>query len=181
MQERDVLRILDAFSRAGISTLLEGGWAIDALIGRQTREHRDLDVVVDRDELAAAARVLTDMGFIHDAGRKPGLPAQLVMVDGTGREADVHPVLIDEAHNGWQQLSHTGAWGLYSAEGTRGLGRIGGRSVRCTTPDLQVRHHLGYDLKAKDIRDLRLLREHFSVSIPPSCYRDVPPVELPWT
>lgn len=106
MQQRDVLEVLAAFDRAEIRVLLEGGWAIDALVGQQTRDHRDLDLVVDRDDLSAAAHVLAGMAFSHDSDRRPGIPAQLIMVDTSGREVDVHPVMIDDAGNRWQQLSY---------------------------------------------------------------------------
>jgi hypothetical protein len=39
--------------------------------------------------------------------------------------------------------------------------------VRCLTPQLQVRHHLGYPLGATDRHDLGLLAERFGVAVPP--------------
>jgi lincosamide nucleotidyltransferase A/C/D/E len=35
-----------------------GGWGVDALLGRQTRPHKDLDVLVPVDDLADLERVL---------------------------------------------------------------------------------------------------------------------------
>jgi hypothetical protein len=50
----DVLAVRDVLSRAGCRTWVGGGWGVDALAGRQTRPHRDLDLAVDADhELAA--------------------------------------------------------------------------------------------------------------------------------
>jgi hypothetical protein len=45
MSEADVLWVLDVLEDAGITVFLDGGWAVDALLQRQTREHVDLDVV----------------------------------------------------------------------------------------------------------------------------------------
>jgi hypothetical protein len=44
---------------------------------------------------------------------------------------------------------------------------VGGRQVRCLTPHLQVRHHLGYPLDATDRNDLGLLAARFGVAVPP--------------
>jgi hypothetical protein len=38
----------------------------------------------------------------------------------------------------------TDAWGAYPAEDLTVTGMVAGRPVRCLTPSLQVRHHLGY-------------------------------------
>ncbi|MBW3594803.1 MAG: nucleotidyltransferase family protein [Actinobacteria bacterium] len=169
MDQQHVLRVLDALEATGIWAALEGGWGVDALLGRQSRLHRDLDIAVEKDDLAQAIQCLERLGFKTDHDRKPGLPAKLVMVATDLGEVDVHPIIRDAVGNGWQQLSTAGAWGLYSAEGLRGVGLIGTNLVRCTTPELQVRHRLGYPLRQEDVHDLRLLRERFGVSIHPSC------------
>jgi hypothetical protein len=45
---------------------------------------------------------------------------------------------------------------------------IGGRRVRCLTPELQLRHHLGYEWDENDRRDLELLGARFGVPLPPT-------------
>jgi lincosamide nucleotidyltransferase A/C/D/E len=162
----DVLLILDRLDRAGLRIWLDGGWGVDALVGRPSRPHRDLDLVIDREDCGAARAALAGLGFRHDGTAAPGLPARLVLVDAGGRQVDLHPVVFDERGNGWQELAG-GAWGEYPAEGLRGLGMVGGRRVRCVTPEVQVRHHLGYPLDTTDRRDLALLAERFGVAVPP--------------
>ena len=97
----------------------------------------------------------------------PELPAFYVLVDPRGRRVDVHLVVFDEHGNGWQQLRSGDAWGLYPEEGLRGEGTIAGRAVRCLTPELQLRHHLGYEWGEQDRRDLALLAERFGLALPP--------------
>lgn len=46
MQAADVQAVLAALDAAGVPTWLDGGWGIDALVGRQTRPHSDLDLVI---------------------------------------------------------------------------------------------------------------------------------------
>ena len=142
------------------------GLGVDALLGRQTRPHGDLDLVIARDDLAAAQLTLAGAGFSHDAAARPGMPARLLLVHADGRQVDLHAVAFDQDGNGWQELG-ADAWGVYPAEGLTGSGEIAGRSVRCLTPDLQVRHHLGYPIGATDRHDLALLAGAFGVAVPP--------------
>jgi lincosamide nucleotidyltransferase A/C/D/E len=167
LDANDVLGILDQLDRAGLVVWLDGGWGVDALLGRQSRPHQDLDLVIARDDGAAAQAALSGLGFHHDVTARPGLPARLVLVDSGGHLVDLHPVVFDRQGNGWQELGE-GAWGDYPAEGLAGVGVVGGRPVRCATPQLQVRHHLGYPLGSSDRHDLRLLAERFGVPVPPS-------------
>jgi lincosamide nucleotidyltransferase A/C/D/E len=59
------------------------------------------------------------------------------------------------------------AWGLYPADDLRATGAIGGRTVRCLSPRLQLRFRLGYEWSERDVHDVRLLIERFGVSAPP--------------
>jgi lincosamide nucleotidyltransferase A/C/D/E len=44
-----VLRVLGTLADAGTSVAVAGGWPVDALVGRQTGEHVDLDLAIDED------------------------------------------------------------------------------------------------------------------------------------
>ncbi len=129
----DVLVVLDQLGRAGLVVWLDGGWGVDALLGRHSRPHRDLDLVIARDDCGVAQAALAGVGFHHDLTAVPGLPARLVLVDASGRRVDLHPVVFDRHGNGWQELGG-GAWGAYPAEGLAGVGMGGGRQVRCLAP-----------------------------------------------
>src|SRR4051794_23051931 len=72
-----VLEVLDRLD--GIGVWVDGGWGVDALLGEATREHRDLDLVVRRDDLDAVRAAL---GYEHDADALPGLPARCVLRAG---------------------------------------------------------------------------------------------------
>ena len=166
MTAADVLAVLDRLDAAGVWVCIDGGWGVDALVGRETRGHRDLDVVVLREELARARDALAPLGFEHARDVTPGLPARLVLRDPRGRTVDFHPVVLDEDGNGLQELGD-GTWGLYPGAGLRGAGTISGRPVRCTTPELQLRHHLGYEPDDVDRHDVGLLVQRFGLAAPP--------------
>jgi lincosamide nucleotidyltransferase A/C/D/E len=166
MDQSAVVAALDCLECPSVDVWIDGGWGIDALVGQQTREHADLDLVVAQDTLSAARSALTTLGYRHDRTIQPGLPARMVLLDPEGRQIDLHPVVFDVHGNGWQPLGN-GAWGSYPAEGLTGSGFVGGRRVRCLTPELQIRHHLGYPPDSHDRHDLGLLAHHFGLALPP--------------
>ena len=51
--------------------------------------------------------------------------------------------------------------------GLRGVGSIAQRRVRCLTPELQLRQHLGYEPDADDHHDMRRLPERFQLELRP--------------
>jgi lincosamide nucleotidyltransferase A/C/D/E len=166
MDDAAVVAALDCLEKHAITAWVDGGWGIDALVGQQTRTHEDLDLVVAQETLATAVSALSTLGYRYDATVEPGLPARMVLLDSGRRQIDLHPVVLDAEGNGWQPLGD-GAWGGYPAEGLSGSGVIGGRRVQCLTPQLQLRHHLGYVPDAHDRHDLRLLGRHFGLALPP--------------
>ena len=166
MVASDVLEVVGRLEQAGVRFWLEGGWGVDALLGRSTRPHADLDLAVVEADCDAAQRALEPLDLRHDPTVEPGRPARLVLRDAHGRQVDVHPIVLDARGNGWQRLPG-GAWGLYAGDGLRGRGEIDGRPVRCITAELQLRHRLGYAWGETDRHDLRLLAERFDVPLPP--------------
>jgi lincosamide nucleotidyltransferase A/C/D/E len=55
MDSSSLLAVVGVLEAEGISVWLDGGWGVDALLGYQTRDHDDLDVVV---ELNNATRII---------------------------------------------------------------------------------------------------------------------------
>jgi lincosamide nucleotidyltransferase A/C/D/E len=165
--------VLHTLEPVGAKVWIDGGWGVDALLGEVTRQHTDLDLAVDREQLSTLEDALQTLGLHHDTEIDPGLPARLVLRDQQGRQVDVHPLVFDDAGNGWQELSPTGkAWGRYPVEHLQATGAIGGRSVRCLSPELQVRFRLAHEWTENDEHDLRLLADHFDVGpLPPPLRR----------
>jgi aminoglycoside-2''-adenylyltransferase len=52
VRPEDVIEVLETLDRRGIHVWIDGGWGVDALIGKQTREHLDLELAVDQRELS---------------------------------------------------------------------------------------------------------------------------------
>ncbi len=162
-----VIEVVRELERGGVVVWLDGGWGIDALLGRETRTHADLDLVIDRDQLPSAGRLLGGLGFEDVPDAQPGLPAQVVVGERRRGQVDFHVVVFDSDGNGWQQLG-ANSWGAYPAGGLTGTGSVAGEAVRCLTAELQVRHHLGYEWDSHDQQDMRLLAYQFGVALPPT-------------
>src|SRR5258708_38873171 len=117
MTASDVIEVLDALAHAGVGACVDGGWGVDALVGRTTRNHYDLDLALDRNDLERARKALEAIGYLQERSVLLGLPIRLAMTDEHGRQLDLHVLEVDEAGNGWQKLSETGrAWTCYWAE-----------------------------------------------------------------
>lgn len=154
MSAGDAVAILDRLERAGLTVWVDGGWGVDALVGRTTRAHDDLDLVVLLREVPAVEHELAALGYVR-AGGTP--PMSFESVDADGRQVDVHPVELAENGDGIYATRDGGTW-PYPGRGFRGRGVIAGRGVKCLTAEVQVITHAGYELNEKDFHDLRLLR-----------------------
>lgn len=162
METLVLVRLLDLIEQSGVTVWLDGGWGVDALLGEQTREHDDLDLVVEFVEVPRLIEALVREGYEVVAGAPP---KSFVLVDAAGRQVDVHPVTFDDEGGGVYRMDDGRSW-IYPAAGFAGRGQVGERVVRCLTPEVQVLVHAGYELTAKDYRELRLLHERFGVALP---------------
>jgi lincosamide nucleotidyltransferase A/C/D/E len=47
MDAAALLEVIDCLEGQGVDVWLDGGWGVDALLERETREHDDLDLVAE--------------------------------------------------------------------------------------------------------------------------------------
>lgn len=145
--------MLDALDAAGVRHWVGGGWGVAALAGRQTRQHRDLDLNVDAADLSRCLAVLGGLGY---ATETDWLPSRVEVRAPGDRWVDIHPVAFGADGSG-RQAGLDGGFFEYPADAF-GLGLIAGRSVRCLSARQQRRFHdLGYEHRPQDIHDLAQL------------------------
>jgi Aminoglycoside-2''-adenylyltransferase len=156
-----VLRLRDRLDGAGVRCWVDGGWGIDALLGHQTREHSDLDLVVDDASLAVAIDLLRDQGYVTIRDWLPTAIAFRRQIDGS--EVDLHPVR-GTADGGGDQLQLDGVTMYHYDPPVEG--RIGGTSVLCCSVDDQIRCHRGYERTTTDRQDMEALAAAFNVALP---------------
>ncbi len=151
----DLVRFLE---HAGIEVYVDGGWAVDALLGRQTRVHDDLDIAVPHQDVPRLRALLAARRF-RDHPRDDTWECNFVLADDHGCRLDVHSYTLDDAGNN-----------VYGVEYVRahlaGVGSIDGYPVRCVSPEWLVKFHTGYELDENDYHDVRLLCERFGIDLP---------------
>jgi lincosamide nucleotidyltransferase A/C/D/E len=162
MDASSLLAVIGQLHADGITVWIDGGWGVDALLGHQTREHDDLDLVIELDDATRVMGSLVSLGYEIVAGAPP---KSFVMVDSRGRQVDLHPVTFDREGGGVYVMEDGTEW-VYPAEGFSGRGSVDGTPVHCLSPAVQVLVHAGYELTGKDYRELYLLWERFGVQPP---------------
>ena len=164
MDAGHVLDLLCDLASRGIAVWLDGGWAVDALLGEQTRPHDDLDLVSRLEDTARIEDALGERGYVLAGG---GAPQSLELVDPAGRQVDVHPVSFGPEGDGVYVMADGGEW-TFPAAGFGGSGLILGRLVACLTPEVvMVNHTTGYALDDEHERDVRALGERYGIPVPP--------------
>jgi lincosamide nucleotidyltransferase A/C/D/E len=153
-----VLAVVRRIQAVGCRFWIEGGWGVDALAGRQTRPHRDLDIDVDGTFEAEVLAALQDLGYEVETDWRPNR-VELV-APGRGW-VDVHPLLIDEVGNA-RQAALDGGWHEFPRSFFT-IGRLGDMPIPCVSIAAQRLFHSGYELRDVDLHDLAIL-DHLETS-----------------
>jgi len=168
MTAADVLAFLDLMASHGVRIWIDGGWAVDACLGAQTRRHDDLDIVIEEHDLSTAVDVLHGRGY-RPVPRDDTRPWNFVLGDIGGHEIDFHVIVLDSAGNGRYGPPENDDW--YPASALAGTGRIDGRPVACTTAEWLVLSHTGYQLDEADWADVSKLCARFGIPLPAEYHR----------
>jgi lincosamide nucleotidyltransferase A/C/D/E len=163
MTSRDVVHFCSDFTKLGVRIWIDGGWGVDALLGRQTRSHKDLDIAIQEKDLATLEHALGAQGY-RRIKLEIERPFNFVLGDDEGNEIDVHVIVLNEQGNGIYGPAENGQ--IYPADSLQGRGTIDGHSVSCISPEWMVRFHSGYDLKEKDFKDVSALCEKYGIELP---------------
>jgi lincosamide nucleotidyltransferase A/C/D/E len=151
----ELVRLLELHS---IEVYVDGGWAVDALLGVETRAHEDLDIAMPHAQVPRLRELLSDRGFREQA-RDDSWECNFVLADEHGSRVDVHSYTLDEEGRN--------IFGVpYMREHLTGRGNIDGYPVRCIAPEWLVKFHTGYEIDENDRHDVRLLCERFGIELP---------------
>lgn len=156
MNSADVINLYKKLETMGIKILIDGGWGVDALLGKQTRPHEDLDIALQQKDVPELCKILEADGYREV---KRDSQWNFVLGDPKGRKVDLHAFVLDERGNVVGGIP-------YPTASLTGTGSIDGQSVRCITADCQVKSHSGYELRDKDFKDVSALCDRFGIDYP---------------
>jgi lincosamide nucleotidyltransferase A/C/D/E len=163
MREEDVCELLALAESLGVRIWLDGGWAVDAWLGAQTRSHADVDIEVETVDAPRLVAALRDRGY-EDVPRDDTRPWNFVLGDGAGREVDFH--LLDIDGNGDGIYGPPDRSDRFPAEALAGRTRLCDRVVAAITPAWLVRFHTGYQPDENDRADVLALCGRFGIAVP---------------
>jgi len=158
MTTADVVEILELFDQNHIALHIDGGWAVDALLGEQTRPHTDLDIAVQHKDVDQIRALLEARGF-RDVPRDDMRDCNFVLGDERGRQIDIHSYTFDTEGKNIYGVA-------YPYDSLSGAGTIGGYRVQCISPEWLVRFHTGYTLDENDYQDVRNLCRRYGIDMP---------------
>ena len=159
MGSADVIDLYAKLESLGIKIWIDGGWAVDALLGEQTRPHKDLDIAVERKNLSRFREYLELQGY-KEIERDEDKKWDLVMGDDKGHEIEAHAFIF----NNDGRVVEEECWDGYSADSLTGKGIIDGVAVRCVSLDQLFKTKRNF--KKSDEKDIEALCEKFGIEYP---------------
>jgi lincosamide nucleotidyltransferase A/C/D/E len=165
------VKFIQRLEQYGITSWVDGGWAVDALLGQQTRPHEDLDIVIQEKDLPLLSNLLQSLGY-QDVVRGDTCPWNFVKGNSDGLQVDVHVIVLDAQGNGIYGPAEKGE--MYPAVSLLGKGTIDGHLVKCIAPEYLVAFHTGYAVDENDFKDVSALCARFGIALPPDYQRFVP-------
>ncbi|GHH79119.1 hypothetical protein GCM10018793_31060 [Streptomyces sulfonofaciens] len=154
-----MVSVLGLLRDAGTDVWIAGGWGVDALVGEQTREHCDLDLLHRGEQEPAVLAALFAAGFTESLDLRP---VRFVLDAPDGRQLDLHP-LVFAPDGSALQASHDPEHPFAYPAACFTAGTVGGAAVPCISAAQQDHFHQGYEPTARDRLDMAHLRRVFGI------------------
>jgi lincosamide nucleotidyltransferase A/C/D/E len=158
MDAEHAIELIQFLEQHGLEVYVDGGWAVDALLGHQTRAHLDLDIAIPHKQVPRLREMLAAKGY-EQKTRDDTWECNFVLGNGSGQELDVHSYELDDEGNNIFGVE-------YRREHLCGSGVINGCPVRCIAPEWLIKFHSGYKLDENDYLDVKALCERFGFALP---------------
>ena len=163
MTSADVIELYTQLGNLGVQIWIDGGWGVDALLGKQTRPHKDLDLAIQQKDVPNLRELLEARRY-RDVKPEIAKPWNFVLGDDMGHEIDVHVIVLDDQGNGIYGPAENGE--MYPAASLTGSGTVNDHRVKCISPEWMVKFHSGYELKDTDFKDVSALCEKLGIALP---------------
>lgn len=158
LADKNSLRlIIDLLDELNIRYWVEGGWGIDILVGKQTRDHRDIDIDFDANAESVLLKKLTQQGYKIVIDERP---TRMELYHPKYGYLDLHPFDLSEPGM-MKQANPAGGWFELSSDWFT-ESSFEGRSIPCVSVEGQRLFHSGYELREIDRIDLKNLNETYT-------------------
>ena len=87
MTSIDVIDCYTTLENLGIEIWVDGGWGVDALLGEQTRPHKDLDIAIQQKDVQKLRELLEAQGY-REIKLEEAKPWNFVLGDDKDHEID---------------------------------------------------------------------------------------------
>ena len=158
VRTEDACEIIRFALQNGIKVYLDGGWGVDALLGKETRIHNDIDLFIELKYYHDFIQMIKQLGF-DEVITEYTTDGHTVWKDSKQRIIDLH--CFEFTDDGILYEGDIFPSGTFS-----GIGKVGDITVSCIEPLSQVMFHLGYEHDENDVHDVKLLCEAFHIAIP---------------
>jgi lincosamide nucleotidyltransferase A/C/D/E len=94
MPIEEVVALVELFNSEHLEVTIDGGWAVDALLNRETRTHQDLDIALPHQQLKQLLRALEMRGYVR-LNEPWALEHNFIVRDAVSHEVDIHAYVLD--------------------------------------------------------------------------------------
>ena len=150
--KEDLLNIIDLLESTKITYWIDGGWGVDLLFGKQTRNHRDIDINFDAKYTDELIEFLLNKGYKIDTD---WLPVRMELYSNEYGYLDIHPFILNEDGTS-KQADLEGGWYEFEKD-YFGSAFFEGKTIPCISLKGQRVFHSGYELRDKDKHDISIL------------------------
>ena len=150
--KEDIMTVIDILENAEITYWIDGGWGVVILAGKQTRDHRDIDINFDSRYTEKLLHILFEYGYEIDTDWKP---VRMELYSEKYGYLDIHPFVLHEDGTA-KQASLEGDWYQFDKD-LFGSSVFEGRTIPCISVKGQKLFHSGYELRDKDRHDILIL------------------------
>lgn len=150
--KENLFEMIDLLDCLSMQYWIDGGWGIDLLLGKQSREHRDIDVDYDGRHTERLLHALKEKGYTVTTDWSP---TRVELHHPELGYIDLHPLVI-HADGSAKQAGLHGDWYEFQSEWFTST-VFEGRVVPCLSAQAQKLFHSGYELREVDRMDLKNL------------------------
>ncbi len=147
--KNDLLTVLDLLDSLHMRYWIDGGWGVDILLGKQNREHRDIDLDFDSNYTDALLAALQSRGYTITTDWRP---CRIELWHPELGYIDIHPLVILEDGSA-KQAAPDGGWYEFEA-GWFTSAMLEGRRIPCISAAAQQLFHSGYEQREVDKIDM---------------------------